>query len=223
MAQQPSFVGGGAAVAVISPQYCCPYPVDLAIVRKVMTITDGNFVVTDINGNILFKVKGVFLTFIHQRRVLLDGAGNPIVTLREKAMTAHHRWQVFRGESTEPQDLIFSAKTSSVWNVRTKLDVFLANNTKEDVCDFRVKGSWFERSCTIYAGESSTIVAQMHKKHTVQSILIGKDNFTVTVYPNIDYAFIVALIVILDEINHARSSSSGGGGGGGDVGAMFSG
>lgn len=161
MAQQPSFVGGGSAVAVISPQYCCPYPVDLAIVRKVMTITDGNFVVTDINGNILFKVKGVFLTFIHQRRVLLDGAGNPIVTLREKAMTAHHRWQVFRGESTESQDLIFSAKTSSVWNVRTKLDVFLANNTKEDVCDFRVKGSWFERSCTIYAGESSTIVAQV--------------------------------------------------------------
>ncbi|KDO37951.1 hypothetical protein CISIN_1g039929mg, partial [Citrus sinensis] len=113
--------------------------------------------------------------------------------------------QVFRGESTEPQDLIFSAKMSSMWNVRTKLDVFLANNTKEDVCDFRVKGSWFERSCTIYAGESSTIIAQMHKKHTVQSILIGKDNFAVTVYPNIDYAFIVALIVILDEINHASS------------------
>ncbi|KAH9673243.1 protein LURP-one-related 15 [Citrus sinensis] len=198
MAQQPSLIGGGAAVAVISPRYCCPYPVDLAIVRKVMTITDGNFVVTDTNGNILFKVKGVFLTFIHQRRVLLDGAGNPILTLREKAMTAHHR---------------------------TKLDVFLANNTKEDVCDFRVKGSWFERSCTIYAGESSTIIAQMHKKHTVQSILIGKDNFAVTVYPNIDYAFIVALIVILDEINHASSSSSGGGAAdvGVDFGAMFSG
>lgn len=45
------------------------------------------------------------------------------------------------------------------------------------------------------------MILQMHKKHTVQSILIGKDHFMVTVYPNIDYAFIVALIVILDEIN----------------------
>lgn len=65
----------------------------------------------------------------------------------------------------------------------------------------------------------------MHKKHTVQSILIGKDNFAVTVYPNIDYAFIVSLIVILDEINHASSSSSGGGATdvGVDFGAMFSG
>lgn len=45
------------------------------------------------------------------------------------------------------------------------------------------------------------MILQMHKKHTVQSILIGKDQFMVTVYPNIDYAFVVALIVILDEIN----------------------
>lgn len=41
----------------------------------------------------------------------------------------------------------------------------------------------------------------MHKKATAQSILIGKDNFSVTVYPNVDYAFIVTLVVILDGIN----------------------
>lgn len=41
----------------------------------------------------------------------------------------------------------------------------------------------------------------MHKKHTVKSVLFWKDNFMVTVYPGIDQAFIVALIVILDEIN----------------------
>lgn len=49
------------------------------------------------------------------------------------------------------------------------------------------------------------MLLQMHKKHTVQSLLIGKDRFMVTVYPNIDYAFIVALIVILDEINEDDS------------------
>jgi len=41
----------------------------------------------------------------------------------------------------------------------------------------------------------------MHKKHTVMSILMDKDHFSITVYPNVDYAFIVALIVILDETN----------------------
>ena len=186
--------------AVIGPQFCAPYPLDLAVVKKVMTLSDGNFVVTDVNGNVVFKVKGSLMT-LRDRRILVDAAGNPLVTLRRKIMTAHDRWQAFRGESTEAKDLIFTLKRSSLIQFKTKLDVFLANNTKEDVCDFKVKGSWLERSCVVYAGESNNIVAQMHKKHTVQSILIGKDHFMVTVYPNIDYAFIVALIVILDEIN----------------------
>lgn len=46
----------------------------------------------------------------------------------------------------------------------------------------------------------------MHKKNTVTSALFGKDNFMVTVYPGIDQAFIVALIVILDEMNSSPSS-----------------
>jgi hypothetical protein len=41
----------------------------------------------------------------------------------------------------------------------------------------------------------------MHKKTTAQSVLIGKDHFNVTVYPNVDYAFVVALVVILDGID----------------------
>ncbi|KAI4353501.1 hypothetical protein L6164_002446 [Bauhinia variegata] len=97
--------------------------------------------------------------------------------------------------------MVFTQKRSSVIQFKTKLDVFLANNAKEDVCDFKIAGSWLEQSCIVYAGETKNIVALMHKKHTVQSDLIGKDNFMVTVYPNMDYAFIAALVVILDEIN----------------------
>jgi hypothetical protein len=42
---------------------------------------------------------------------------------------------------------------------------------------------------------------QMHKKQSLKSVFLGKDHFMVTVNPNIDYAFIVALIVILYDIN----------------------
>ncbi|XP_045793243.1 protein LURP-one-related 10-like [Trifolium pratense] len=185
---------------IIGPQYCAPYHLDLAVVKKVLTISDGNFAVTDVNGNIIFKVKGSFLT-LRDRRVLVDAAGYPITTLRRKIATMHDTWKAYRGESTNSKDLIFTLKRSSLIQFKTKLDVFLASNKKQDVCDFKVKGSWFQRSCTVYAGESNNIVAQMHKKHTVKNILIGKDHYMVTVYPNVDYAFIVALIVILDEIN----------------------
>ncbi|KAK3020880.1 hypothetical protein RJ639_047192 [Escallonia herrerae] len=186
-------------VSVIGAQFCVPYPLDLAIVRKVMVSTGGNFVVTDASDNIMLKIE--VRSALHDRRILFDAAGNPIVTLKQKKWSMHSRWQVFMGDSKDDADLLFSAKTSSFIQLKTKLDVFLAENTAEELCDFKVEGSWLDGSCTIYAGNCSAIVAQMHRKHTAPSILLGKDKFTVTVYPNVDYAFIVSLIVILDAIN----------------------
>ncbi|KAI4378855.1 hypothetical protein MLD38_016279 [Melastoma candidum] len=193
-------------VAVVSPHFCAPYPVDLAIVRKVMTIADGSFVVTDLSDNIVFKVRGSVLS-LHHRRFLLDAAGNPLLTLQQKMISAHDRWKAYRGESSDEKDLLFTVKRSSMIQLLgTKLHVFLANNTSEDRCDFRVEGSWLERSCVIYAGDSNSVIAQMHKKHTVQSMLLGKDRFMVTVYPNVDAAFVAAIIVILEEINSEDKS-----------------
>ncbi|KAK4834249.1 hypothetical protein QYF36_019611 [Acer negundo] len=180
-------------VSVINPQFCVPQPLELAIEKQVLNITNGNFDVNDTSGNLVLRVKGLLFP---NRRLMLDNTGNPIVTLQRKILTAQERWEVFRGDSTDSDDMIFYAKKSSLIQRKTELDVYLANNVNEYVSDFKVKGSWSEQSCTVYAGESNAIVAQMYKKHGIRSILIGKDKFMVTVYPNVDYAFIVALIVI---------------------------
>lgn len=45
----------------------------------------------------------------------------------------------------------------------------------------------------------------MHRNHNVKTFLLGADNYAVTAYPNVDYAFIVALVVLLDEVNADRS------------------
>ncbi|KAG6640277.1 hypothetical protein CIPAW_10G162000 [Carya illinoinensis] len=156
-------------IPIIGTKYCALYPVDLSVVKKVMTISNGNFVVSDINGTVIFKVKGKLMS-IQDQRILLDGAGNRIVTLREKIMSAHHTWYAYRGRS-------------SMIQLKANLHVFLANNTKEEVCDFKVVGSWFERTCVVYAGDSPNIVARMSKKTTVEIILIRKDNFSVGVLP----------------------------------------
>ncbi|KAJ6812555.1 protein LURP-one-related 10-like [Iris pallida] len=191
-------------MAVVGPQYCAPYPVDLTVTRKAISLTDGDFAVTDANGNVIMKVRGKLLS-LRDRRVLLDAAGNPIISMQQKIFSAHRRWQAYRGDSSNSEHLLFSVKKSSLLQFKTHLDVFLAANTSESTCDFNIKGSYFERACTIFHGSSNNvIVAQMKKHHTLQSIALGKDTFGVTVYPYVDYAFIVALIVILDEINKDR-------------------
>ena len=73
-------------LAVVGPQFCAPYPVDLVIVRKLLTLSEGNFGVTDVNGNIMFRVKGKLFS-LRDRRILLDAAGNPLLTFQQKV---HH-------------------------------------------------------------------------------------------------------------------------------------
>ncbi|KDO63312.1 hypothetical protein CISIN_1g029811mg [Citrus sinensis] len=110
-------------VSIIGPQYCLPYPVDLAVVRKFMTLADGSFTVTDINDNIMFKVKEKHFS-LHDKRTLLDPAGNPVVTITEKLFSAHEKHSVFRGASTDAKDLLFTVGASSVLQLKTTLNVF---------------------------------------------------------------------------------------------------
>lgn len=73
-------------MAIISPQFCAPYPVDLIIARKLLKLSEGNFGVTDVNGNLMFKVKGKLFS-LRDRRILLDAADNPIVSFQQKVFS----------------------------------------------------------------------------------------------------------------------------------------
>ncbi|KAB1224575.1 Protein LURP-one-related 15 [Morella rubra] len=141
-------------VAIINPMYYSRDPVDLTSIKMVfMTISNGNFVVKDINENVtIFKVKRAFLT-LRDRHLLIDAAENPIVTFQEKIFSAHQRWKVFRGESDSSKDLLFSVKRSLMTQLKANLNVFLANNMEEDDCNFRVEDNLLGSSFTIYAGD----------------------------------------------------------------------
>ncbi|KAI3771050.1 hypothetical protein L6452_02202 [Arctium lappa] len=186
-------------VPVIGSQFMAPYPFDIVVDANL----GGNLVITDTNHKIMLKVKSCDTTF-HHRRVLLDVNDTPIVTLREKILSKHNRWKVFRGKSTSNSDMIFSTKQPNMIQFKTKLHVFLANkSTSKDVCDFKIKGSWSKKKCTIYTGDSyhsSTTIAQMHKTKTSKNKKFNKGKFMMTIYQNVDYAFVVALIAIVDAM-----------------------
>ncbi|XP_075512771.1 protein LURP-one-related 15-like, partial [Primulina tabacum] len=103
-----------------------------------------------------------------------------------------------------PDNQLFSVVKYSLVQFKTELDVILGSNKEENSWDFKVVGSWLERSCAIY-DSNSTPIALMQKQHTFGGIVIGKDTLSVIVYPNVDSAFIVALVVILHEINEDKA------------------
>ena len=74
-------------------------------------------------------------------------------------------WQCFRGDGSG-EDLIFRVERTLNTLTRTEFNIFLGGANCEDSTDFKMKGCPFQRSCTIYKGNS--IVAQVLMLTTLQ-------------------------------------------------------
>ncbi|KAL8237279.1 hypothetical protein R6Q59_018360 [Mikania micrantha] len=187
-------------MVVVDAQFIEPYTVDLAVQRKpAVANLNGNFTIIDVNGNMMFKIKDTLFSF-HDRHILYDANEKPVLTFKKKLRSIHGRWQAFKGDSTTHKDLLFSVKKSSMPKHETELDVFLVENKEELECDCKVIGNWETKSCSVYAQDCSTVLAEVHDRQNITNVVHGKDTFGITVYPEVDYVFIIALVVILTEI-----------------------
>ncbi|KAH7667518.1 LURP-one-related protein [Dioscorea alata] len=145
------------------------------------------------------------------KRKLVDAAtGIPLLSITQKFWSAHDRWKAFMGDSTDEKDLLFTVKRSSMFQLRTDLEVFLATNTNENECDFKIKGEYYKRSSVIYKGNTSMVVAQMNKEHKVVKVPMGKHAFGVSIVENMDIAFIAGLVVILHELYEMTVAAAAG-------------
>ncbi|KAL6595122.1 hypothetical protein ACP70R_048225 [Stipagrostis hirtigluma subsp. patula] len=183
---------------VVGSQFCASRMLPLTLTSN---LTVGS-TITDSGGAVVLQVD-VHLFSYPRRHVLLDAAGDPLLTVQRKVPSIHKTWQAFRGDSTSSRYLLFTAKKSpiSVW---TQVDIFLGSNSAHRACDFRMKGNYNDRWCDVYLGNSKTKIAQIHRRYTAAGALVGKDTFSVTVFPNVDHVFVTALVVILDEICRDR-------------------
>ncbi|CAH1446027.1 unnamed protein product [Lactuca virosa] len=77
-----------APIAVVSRRYLAPCPVNLTIVREVLSLVDGNFAVTNGNGDVVFKVQGKVSPL--RRRVLS-------MLLRQLVTRS---WTIYAGDTT---------------------------------------------------------------------------------------------------------------------------
>ncbi|KAI3958068.1 hypothetical protein MKW98_020710 [Papaver atlanticum] len=216
------------SIVVISPQYCAPHQVELYTAKGVKKVTEsGHLGVFDINGNNIFKVitSGYFSSCLIRRCCRSSFR----ISKTSGLASISYRWKVYRGDSKESRDLLFSVKKSQYLQCKIQLDVFLASNTTEDICDFKIKQTYNMKSCVIYRGKSDNIIAEMHKNKAVRDKVRGEDTFSVTICPNVDYAFVIAMGAVLNEVNTPSSCGCcccvaglvevvGGGGGGGGAG-----
>ncbi|KAG5240026.1 protein LURP-one-related [Salix suchowensis] len=179
----PDWAYGVPPVSVIGESYCTPYPLELIVKKKINKLSSSQFEAFDLSGNLLLKVDGGVWNY-NLKRVLLDPSGFPILTLRGKALAFRHKWKAHAGESThDNSNILFSVKQSHPLQIKKQINIYWQTNSRK-------------KSLTSYNWSLHFLV-----KHnfTLESFCKGKEKYRVKVYPEVDYAFIVALLVILDE------------------------
>ncbi|KAJ8647711.1 hypothetical protein MRB53_000734 [Persea americana] len=195
-----------APIRVVGDEFCVPYYTDLVVKKKLKSIfSSTHFQVFDPNGTLVFKVDDGGGFSQHSNRYIRDAGGFPIILMRNKIISWHDRWRVYRGDSHAENNHLFTVKRSHVFQLKTQLDVFLATNTDETRCDFHVKSDFSNHSSKVYRGDS--VIAEIDKKSTWGGFFVGKDVFNVRVFPEVDYAFIVSLLIILQEIISSSNDS----------------
>ncbi|KAJ6982860.1 protein LURP-one-related 14-like [Populus alba x Populus x berolinensis] len=187
-------VYGVPPVSVVGESYCAPYPLELIVKKKIKKLSNAQFEVFDLSGNLLLQVDGGVWNF-QLKRVLRDPAGFPILTIRGKVLTLWHKWKAHAGESTDDSNVLFTVKQSHPLQIKKAINVFLTANSKKKEPDFHISGSYTSLSFKVYQGRR--LIAEHN--FTLESFCKGKERYKVKVYPEVDYAFVVALLVILDE------------------------
>ncbi|CAA2991741.1 LURP-one-related 14 [Olea europaea subsp. europaea] len=168
----PEMAYGVPAINVVGECFCVPYPVDLVVKKKIRGFSHVHTDVLDVNGNHLLQIDGK-LWQLQKKRIVRDPAGFPILTIREKVLKCRHRWIVHRGESSDLSSLLYTVQRSHPFQIRTQLDVFLANNTREDSCNFHVSGSYYDQSLRVYRGD--VLIAEQEHHRLLEEKAVEKN------------------------------------------------
>ncbi|KAI3770834.1 hypothetical protein L6452_01979 [Arctium lappa] len=176
-------------------------PIDLFVSKKnprhrIITSNGFSLRFTDSCANLVFSVDPP-PPILKQPRLLADSSGNPLISI------AHNQkgtWQGFRKNSSEEKDLMFRVERTTNTLTRLEFQVFLTNGygNPNNESDFKMRGSPFYRSCTIYNGNSIVAQTSLMYKLGMQKVIVPRNRFRLTIFPGgyADHAFIVALIAI---------------------------
>ena len=140
---------------MVGNQYVAQTVKSYAVTKKMLSVSGGDWTITDQFGNRAFTVDGRIAS-MRDRRFLRDALGTRILTMKKKLITLHDTWEIYAGESST---VLATVKKSSLVQFRTSMDCMLANsNTGKRNPDYQIKGDFFDRNLTIFRGAEQAAV-----------------------------------------------------------------
>ena len=196
-------MASGSHLAPISPSNVAHRPTTLILKESAMSYTGDDSKIKDANGNTLFIIKAEMMT-MSQRRYIYDNRGQRLGQLRRSRLLP----SVHIGTlSNEKQCSVVMSGFMNPMNCNAKIML----NERQTIG--KISGNWRAKKFMIMIDGS--VVAQVARKKTMQSMFMGADTYCIDVQPGVDLVFVSLLAIALDELYHDKKgglqSSMGGG------------
>ncbi|XP_028774853.1 protein LURP-one-related 17 [Neltuma alba] len=179
----------------------------LTVWRKSLVISCEGFTVIDSDGNLAYRVDNYDER--PEEVVLMDGAGKSVLTMRRRRkLGLGDCWLVYEGEvgncglrngSTE-SPIFCVRKHVNILQGNTNVQAYIYRGTSDKRHAFSVEGSFAHRTCKVL-DESKEVVAEIKRKEaSSKGASFGLDVFQLIVQPGFDAGFVMALVLLLDQM-----------------------
>ncbi|RWV80422.1 hypothetical protein GW17_00058309 [Ensete ventricosum] len=194
-----------AAESATAEASCDGRAMALTVWRKSLLFNGNGFTVFDSKGNLVFRVDN-YSSGSGDEIVLMDAAGKPLLTIRKKLvfmmqkLSLGDQWLVYDGEEAinprfavkKHKGLLHSTK------VLARVTAPRTSGSKSRLV-YDVEGSYSRRCCVVYDDRRRQL-AEIKKKESAQGIALGLDVFHLIVEPELDAAFAMAMVILLEQM-----------------------
>jgi len=167
--------------------------------EKVVSWSGDSFDVKDTAGRRRYAVHGATLT-THQRKRLVGASGEPLLGLSQQRLTLRSRMTVTDSTGRAAVTLRKRGLVSGMGH--STVYAWWGTDPDATAPFLEVKGDLFKKNYTLteVGGQGRPVATVQRHALGFKNFLTDKDDFTLRVEPNYDCAFLVMVVVALDEM-----------------------
>ncbi|CAN6180466.1 unnamed protein product [Urochloa humidicola] len=189
-------------VVVVSPQFCAKEVVPLTVTKKVMSLSGSEYSVT----HLVFWIIAAGEEMIQSSQcVTLYSLPTPTDD-QEGTQYAQQMGSVQRGQ-LEVKRFALHCESIDAPAAEDRAGCLLGWEHRRTGLRLQDEGQLLRQGLRLLPRRLKHI-AQISRKYTAANVLLGKDTFNITVFPDVDHVFVAALVVVLDEV-HTRDRNYG--------------
>ncbi|GLJ51330.1 hypothetical protein SUGI_1091430 [Cryptomeria japonica] len=148
----------------IDQNFCSRSSTHFTVWTKSLLFNGKGFTVFDSMGHLVFRVDN-YASNVRNEVLLMDDAGQLLLTIRRKKWSFRKSWEAFKGDPVESDKPKFSLQKSFGFSNKTTASVFIK------------------------------------RKEAKSDIMLGNDVLSLVVEAGVDQAFVMALLIIFNQIS----------------------